>query len=72
MSNPLSAGVRFLIDGCVPTPKEIYNARLKTCEACPKWRPHILGGSCGKCACITVIKLRLPKESCPIGKWKAL
>ena len=66
----IKASIEFLLDKCRTVPEEVYQERLKICQSCPKWRPNILGGVCGQCGCITKLKLRLPKEECPLAKKK--
>ena len=42
--------------------------RLAICKGCENWT----GSKCRKCGCFTALKVRLPSESCPIGKWSAV
>lgn len=39
--------------------------RLEVCKGCEHWT----GSKCKKCGCFTSLKVRLPSEACPIGKW---
>jgi hypothetical protein len=39
--------------------------RLEVCKGCEHWT----GSKCKKCGCFTGLKVRLPNEACPIGKW---
>lgn len=39
--------------------------RLEVCKGCEHWT----GSKCRKCGCFTSLKVRLPSEACPIGKW---
>lgn len=39
--------------------------RLEVCKGCEHWT----GSKCRKCGCFTSLKVRLPNEACPIGKW---
>lgn len=52
---------------------EQYEERLGICEACPYWKGSAaLGlGACGKCGC-SGLKLYLPSQVCPDGRWKAI
>lgn len=43
------------------------NRRLAICQTCEHWKK----GRCEKCGCFTRLKVRLPSEACPIGKWAA-
>lgn len=63
-------------------PPEIMAARMATCQACEHSQSS--GGRvCGKlrdalapgaatCGCIVANKVRVPGQSCPLGKWLAL
>lgn len=42
-------------------------ARLKICGQCEQWT----GRTCKICGCSTSLKVRLPDEKCPLGKWLA-
>jgi hypothetical protein len=44
---------------------EESKARLEVCKACPEWT----GKSCKVCGCFVNLKVRIPEEKCPIGKW---
>ena len=39
--------------------------RLAVCHACPEWN----GKSCKVCGCYVTLKVRVPEEKCPHGKW---
>lgn len=41
--------------------------RLAICKGCDQWD----GSRCRQCGCFTGLKVRLPAEACPIGKWHA-
>jgi len=46
---------------CVPD--DVYEARLRQCEACPK----LLGGhTCSLCGCIVPVAAKLKAKSCPL------
>ncbi len=40
-------------------------ARLAVCRECEEWT----GRTCKVCGCFTTLKVRIPKEKCPKGKW---
>jgi len=42
--------------------------RLRVCAVCPERRPGVLD-TCRKCNCILVLKTRVEKQHCPMGKW---
>jgi len=44
---------------------EESKARLEVCKTCPEWT----GKSCKVCGCFVNLKVRIPEEKCPIGKW---
>lgn len=39
--------------------------RLAICRSCPKWT----GTSCKVCGCFVNLKVKIPEEKCPEGKW---
>lgn len=40
-------------------------ARLAVCHGCDKWT----GTSCKVCGCFVNLKVKIPEEKCPEGKW---
>lgn len=40
-------------------------ARLEVCKGCDQWT----GKSCKVCGCFVSLKVRIPEEKCPLGKW---
>jgi len=40
-------------------------ARLAICESCDQWT----GKSCKICGCFVKLKVKIPEEKCPAGKW---
>jgi len=52
------AGIRIALP-------QLIAERRKACEACERW-DH---GRCLECRCFTWAKSRLPKETCPAGRW---
>jgi hypothetical protein len=40
-------------------------ARLEVCKGCDQWT----GKSCKVCGCFVNLKVRIPEEKCPLGKW---
>lgn len=55
-------GLRVLQD------EAAIQARRRACEACDQW-DH---GRCKPCGCYTFAKTRVPKETCPLGRWPDL
>jgi hypothetical protein len=45
------------------TPQSIE--RLGICQTCPEWT----GTKCKICGCFTKLKVKIPEEKCPLGKW---
>lgn len=46
---------------------DMSRRRLEICKTCENWT----GRTCKVCGCYTAMKVRLPAEACPIGKWSA-
>jgi hypothetical protein len=46
-------------------PTEQSEQRLAICHSCPEWN----GKSCKVCGCYVKLKVRVPEEKCPHGKW---
>jgi hypothetical protein len=44
---------------------EQSKARLAVCGGCDQWT----GKSCKMCGCYTALKVKIPEEKCPLGKW---
>jgi len=67
------AAVDWVASGFVNVTHEQYEERKAICLACPYWRGQdMMGyGACGKCGC-SGLKLFLPSQSCPDGRWKAI
>ena len=50
----------------------LYYKRKRICDNCELLDiVPLVGEVCGHCNCILNIKLSIPKEKCPIGKWEA-
>ena len=47
--------------------KDIADKRYKVCQSCPELIK--LTKQCKQCGCFMVIKTKLQKAECPIGKW---
>ena len=44
-----------------------YKERYETCIACPRFfKPT---RQCKECKCFMPLKVRIPSQNCPIGKW---
>lgn len=63
----------WMAGGLKSVTHEQYEQRLEICKICPYWRGQgALGfGSCGKCGC-SGLKLYLPTQACPDGRWNAI
>lgn len=48
--------------------KEVAEARLAVCEACPNYNTPIQF-MCGRCACIMPMKTKLAMVNCPEDRW---
>ena len=47
--------------------KELIEARLEICKACPFLDKRIT--KCRKCGCYMKLKTTLERAKCPMGKW---
>ena len=69
----IKAEASRVLEGDVP--EDQYQARLEACRACPKLKPRSPLGHCGACGCGTrrraelTIKAKMPRATCPLGKW---
>lgn len=64
--------VSWLANGAVKAAKaltlpetEESKARLAICQSCDQWT----GRSCKLCGCFVKLKVKIPEEKCPAGKW---
>jgi hypothetical protein len=69
---PEERGIKWAAKGAVKAVKamtypetEQSKARLEVCGGCEKWD----GKSCKMCGCYTALKVKIPEEKCPLGKW---
>jgi len=69
---PVKRNVRWAASGAIKAAKamtkpetEESKARLEVCKTCPEWT----GKSCKVCGCFVNLKVRIPEEKCPKGKW---
>lgn len=44
---------------------DLSKGRLEICGGCDQWT----GTTCKKCGCFTKLKVKIPEEKCPLGKW---
>jgi hypothetical protein len=58
------AAWEFVASGFARVTAAEYERRMTVCEGCPHWN----GVRCDICRCFSM-KLHLPSERCPIGKW---
>jgi hypothetical protein len=61
------AALPKIVQATVTAESDMSRRRLEVCKACDKWTGH----TCTICGCFTRLKVRLPAEACPIGKWAA-
>jgi hypothetical protein len=61
------AAIPKIAEAVVTAESDMSRRRLEVCKACDKWTGH----TCTICGCFTGLKVRLPAEACPIGKWAA-
>ena len=69
---PEERGIMWAAKGAVKAVKamtypetEQSKARLEVCGGCDQWT----GKSCKMCGCYTALKVKIPEEKCPLGKW---
>jgi hypothetical protein len=61
------AGAAKAVVASVTADSPMSERRLAICKGCDQWD----GSRCNQCGCFTGLKVRLPAEACPIGKWSA-
>ena len=61
------AMAKFVGSGLKTVSMHTHEQRQKTCASCE----HHTGVRCRLCGCFTSLKVRLPHERCPVGKWPA-
>jgi hypothetical protein len=78
LATAAKAAGRFIASGFQFARRETQEARWETCKACDKrhtvkvchGNPDVIGQDrCSACGCYLIMKLRLPHETCPLGKW---
>jgi hypothetical protein len=62
----LQAGCRWVASGLQLAPEGLVWTRSAVCALCPAWEAR--QRRCLECGC-TTMKLELPSESCPLGRW---
>jgi len=65
LMNMIRAAPKVLSAMTKPADSPMALKRLEVCKGCEHWT----GSKCRKCGCFTSLKVRLPSEACPIGKW---
>ena len=70
--NENKKGIKHYAEGAVKAVKAVTlpeteesKARLAVCHGCDKWT----GTSCKVCGCFVNLKVKIPEEKCPEGKW---
>ena len=71
-NSPVKKSLKHWASGAVKAAKaltlpetEDSKARLAVCHGCDKWT----GTSCKVCGCYVNLKVKIPEEKCPEGKW---
>jgi len=49
--------------------KELALNRYEVCKVCPKKTGLLKIEKCKACGCVLFLKLIVPSEKCPLGKW---
>jgi len=64
------AAARWAGGGFCAAAAEVFAEREKLCRECGFWNTSAFFGTggCKICGC-SKLKLKMPKEKCPIGKW---
>lgn len=69
---PTPRTVSWAVQGAMKAAKAVTlpeteesKARLAICQSCDQWT----GTSCKLCGCFVKLKVRIPEEKCPAGKW---
>lgn len=73
IKSTLVAGAQFVASGGKMATEEVVKQRTEICNSCQFWDSYALGGTgrCNVCGC-SKIKLHLPNENCPKGKWHSV
>ena len=61
------AGAAKAVVASVTAESPMSERRLAICKGCDQWHKD----RCRQCGCFTGLKVRLPAERCPMGKWEA-
>ena len=61
------AGAAKAVVASVTPDSPMSERRLAICKGCDQWHKD----RCRQCGCFTGLKVRLPAERCPMGKWEA-
>jgi hypothetical protein len=61
------AGAAKAVVASVTADSPMSERRLAICKGCDQWSNN----RCKQCGCFTGLKVRLPSERCPMGKWEA-
>ena len=69
---PVKRNIKWAASGAAKAAKaltmpetEESKARLEVCKGCEEWT----GKSCKVCGCFVSLKVKIPEEKCPKGKW---
>ncbi len=62
------AAAGFVGSGGQTVSVAVRQERLQVCRGCE----YHTGLRCRVCGCFTTVKVRLPHEACPLGKWPRL
>jgi hypothetical protein len=59
---------RWLREGAGIVPERVEKARYARCKTCEFYDPRVK--QCEVCGCFVPLKIKLPTEECPYGRWK--
>lgn len=49
--------------------RELALKRYEVCETCPRKSDVLKIEKCKECGCVILLKVIVPSEKCPLGKW---
>jgi hypothetical protein len=58
---------KFAAGGFQTTAASLQEQRLAICGGCPQYQSTM----CLACGCVVPLKVKMPHETCPLGRWPA-
>jgi hypothetical protein len=58
---------KFAAGGFQTSTGDLQQSRLAVCQSCPQLQNNM----CLACGCIIPLKVKMPLEHCPLGRWPA-